>query len=251
MSKLESLIGRKFGKLTVSGFHGRVKKRTYWECICDCGSKCLAMSSKLKDGLKTHCGCVKRVPHNKSHGRSRTPMHNVWWGMIERCESPYNKNYSNYGGRGIRVCDRWLGKEGFINFLKDMGERPSDKYSIERIDNNGNYEPSNCKWDVLEVQANNKRTSRFISFNGKTQTLAQWSKEKKFPPALLTKRLKRGWTIEKALNTPSYFKVENGKSIVWNKGLKGVLKANSGSFGHGRFKLKKSNFISHSFGHIV
>ena len=124
-----------------------------------------------------------------------TKTYNTWRAMKERCLSKNNKEYKRYGGRGITICEEWL---TFINFYKDMGERPEGK-TLDRINNNGNYCKENCRWATIEEQCNNRRSSRFIFYQGKRQTLTQWERELKLNSNIISRRLNRGWSIEAAL----------------------------------------------------
>jgi hypothetical protein len=154
-SKID-LSGQRFGRLLVTEHFKMVKKRARWLCICDCGTQKWVSSSHLRTGTVKGCGNHGR---NLTHGCSRkgqwTPEYRTWCGIKNRCLDSNQKSFKNYGGRGITVCDRW--ENSFENFLSDMGRRPPGKYSIERIDNNGNYEPKNCKWDTRSNQQKNKR----------------------------------------------------------------------------------------------
>lgn len=120
--------------------------------------------------------------------------------MKRRCLNKNDRRYSDYGGRGILVCEQWV--HSFENFLDDMGRCPSPKHSLGRIDNNGNYEPSNCRWETIKQQANNKRTSRFVEFEGRKQTVQQWGEELGIRPGIIWRRLNRGWTVKQALISP-------------------------------------------------
>lgn len=131
------------------------------------------------------------------HGMSKSSEFEAWHSMKQRCSNPNYKNYKWYGGRGIRVCDRWL--NSFTDFYGDMGKRPSNKYSLDRIDVNGNYEPDNCKWSTAKEQHNNKRTNKVIEVNGRTQTIQQWCDELGINSHTVYKRLSRGWLTERAL----------------------------------------------------
>ena len=150
-------------------------------CLCTCGNITVVYVSNLGRGHTESCGCLhseKITQKFHRHGCSgKTDEYITWASMQGRCGNPNNQKYYRYGGRGIRVCDRWQepNGQGFINFLADMGHRPSKKHSIDRIDNDGHYEPSNCKWNTNSNQARNRRTSHLLTFNGKTQCLAAWA----------------------------------------------------------------------------
>jgi hypothetical protein len=134
----------------------------------------------------------------KTHGMSNTVEFSTWTDIKSRCYNKNLKHYSRYGGRGIKVCQRWL--DSFENFYKDMGKRPSDNHSIERIDNDGDYSPNNCKWATLIEQANNKRTSHYITIKGKTKTIAEWSKITGLSIAMIWYRIKAGYTKESLID---------------------------------------------------
>lgn len=132
---------------------------------------------------------------------SRTPEYNAWINIKARCYNINNPRYASYGGRGIKVCEKW--KHSFDNFLTDMGERPSDKHSIDRIDNDGDYTPENCRWATMTRQQNNKKDNTYLTHNGMTLSLADWARKVGINQVTLSARLtKRGWSVEKALSTP-------------------------------------------------
>lgn len=128
--------------------------------------------------------------------------YHIWYGIIQRCNNPKNHAYGHYGGRGIKACARWQGEDGFEHFMEDMGARPDKNVSIDRIDNNGDYCPENCRWADKKTQGNNRRDNRPITFNGKTQNLTQWAEELGINRNTLHTRLNRGWSVERALMTP-------------------------------------------------
>lgn len=150
MPPRHNLTGKSFGRLTVVCLAST--NRYGWECLCICGSKTVVITASLRNGHTRSCGCLQREAVTK-HGFKGTPTWNSWRNMRSRCRDPHHISYSSYGGRGIKVCDRW---NSFENFLADMGERPTGK-SIDRIDNNGNYEPGNCMWSTPGEQINKQR----------------------------------------------------------------------------------------------
>lgn len=189
--------GQKFNYLTVIKYHGKTKiNESLWECECVCGAKRIIRSFSFRSGRTKSCGCVHKL--RTTHNKSKTKIYKTWSAIIQRCKNPNDRNYYNYGGRGIAVCDSWL---NFENFYKDMGEIPKGK-SIDRINNDGNYCKENCKWSTVKEQCNNKRNTYFITYNGKTQTLTQWSEEIMIDSHVLYTRLKRlKWSVEKTLTT--------------------------------------------------
>lgn len=152
-----NLIGQTFGKLTVIEESGRGKRNeTLWKCSCECGGTISdAVTSELNRGSRTHCGCVYQGSSG-SQGRSKSPEYQTWSAMLRRCNNPSDQAYPNYGGRGIIVCKEW--ESSFDQFIRDMGERTSPEHSLDRIDNNGNYEPDNCRWTNNNIQSRNTRT---------------------------------------------------------------------------------------------
>ena len=157
----KDLHGQKFGKLTVMEYAGN-KPRVMWRCKCDCGKETVVRASVLANGHTRSCGCVAGTLFKRSHGMRRTPTYESWCHMKGRCNNPKDQDFPHYGGRGIKVCDRW---QSFDSFLADMGPMP-DGYSIERVDTDGNYEPANCKWIAKKEQPRNTRRSRYVIVEG-------------------------------------------------------------------------------------
>ena len=146
------------------------------------------------------------------HGLSKTPEYKSWLGMKDRCYNKNSKKYNRYGGRGIRVCDRW--KASFLSFLEDMGPRPSDKKSIDRINNDGDYEPKNCRWANDKEQQNNRSNNHVISHQGKTMTISEWAAEKKICEDVIFARKKLGWTDSEALTKPAHERKKKGLGVT-------------------------------------
>lgn len=197
----ENLVGKRFGRLIVLEYAGEKK----WKCQCDCGGTTIVSGTALNSGSTKSCGCLrietaKRAKYVK-HGKSNSPTFIRWGSMKSRCYYPKNVGYPNYGGRGIKVCDRWLGEHGFENFLADMGEVPGREYSLDRIDVNGDYTPENCRWATWKEQSNNKRNSRLITHNGRSLTIPQWCDELGFNVNVAYNRYWHGYKTYEELFT--------------------------------------------------
>ena len=194
-------IGTRFGDLVViSERHG--PRRLMVTCRCDCGNEKAIrydhLSNEIGSGKTTSCGHAAKSNALK-HGLKDAPEYGVWQQMINRCHKP-GKQSHNYKDRGIYVCDRW--RYSFENFIADMGRRPGGEreYTIERIDNNGPYEPGNCRWATYKEQARNARFNRLLTYEGRTMSMAAWAEERKINPGTLKSRLDHsGWPLGKAL----------------------------------------------------
>lgn len=206
MPAFNDITGKRFGRLLVIRVAERKtgkRKPVKWLCQCDCGKQILVHTSNLTGSKSKSCGCLRfdNVPPNKTHGMSETVTFNTWSRMLDRCYNKNNKSHHNYGGRGIQVCLRWQGPSGFVNFLEDMGERPSEKHSLDRIDNEGHYAPNNCRWATRLQQANNKRNNVILEYKGEKRTMGEWSRIVKIPIALIWDRIfVRHWDVSDALS---------------------------------------------------
>lgn len=211
----EDLTGRVFGRLTVVGFAGYPSPDRWapkWHCVCSCDNKLIAYGYNLKNGNSESCGCLRvdnTKKSNTKHGMSRTPAYEQYCAMLSRCYNPNNKKYKLYGGRGIGVCISWMGDGGFERFLRDMGERPSSKHSIDRRDNDGIYGPHNCRWATKKEQSNNRRGNLVVEWKDKHMTLTQLCELRRVPYSRTYWRLKQGQSLLEALSPA------DGRSTRW------------------------------------
>lgn len=215
MSKIIDLTGLRFGRLTVlyrAENHitpcGSVRVR--WNCLCDCGNTIVVTTNSLRSSRTKSCGCLfddTRHTAAKKHGYSHERLYGVWCSIKERCTCQTSKDFKDYGGRGIAICCEWLFYPSFREWAYANGY--AEGKSIDRIDVNGGYSPTNCRWVDQKTQANNKRSNRLISHNGSTKTLAQWASETGINAETIADRLRHGWSVERALNEPPR---RNGKN---------------------------------------
>ena len=206
---IEDLVGKKFGRLTVLKFAGRDNGNvSCWHVTCDCGNKKIVRNGSLKNGGTKSCGCLKKEATRKrlfKHGVGKTKFYYIWNGMKTRCLNKNDKRFKDYGGRGIKICDRWLKFENFRDdmlesyekHIKEFGEK---RTQIDRINNDGNYEKENCKFATCEEQANNRRTNHILEFNGEKLNMKQWAKKLGINNTTLCERINTlGWSTERAL----------------------------------------------------
>lgn len=205
---IKDLSGQKFGKLNVLKFNNINCKNRHavWLCRCDCGSEILVESSRLTSGNTKSCGCLK-AELNKSralkHGHYNERLYKIWFDMKRRCYNNNRKAYKYYGAKGITVCKEWLNSyNNFHNWALSHGY--NNNLTLERIDFNGNYCPENCKWIPQSEQTQNSSHNHFITFNNKTLTISQWSKEIGIAPKTIRERLNKGWNIKKVLSSQRY-----------------------------------------------
>lgn len=196
MKPSKYFVGDRIGHLTLIERIPPSKKgvHTKWRCKCDCGSEIVVDYSNLSK--QRQC----KLCANKTHGMSDTPMYEAWSHMKRRCFCETDQSYHDYGARGITVCDEWLSFEPFMEWSLNNGYSPG--LSLDRIDNDGNYEPGNCRWADRKTQQNNRRNSIYISVNGVTLPCAEWARLTGIPKNTLRGRIKTGWNAEKAVSTP-------------------------------------------------
>lgn len=216
MSQLINLEGMTFFRFSVirRETNGPTGK-TRWLCKCSCGTSRIVIGSDLRSGSHKSCGCLRHTPEHKPwkiHGMCDSPTYQSWSAMKDRCLNAQNHSFSFYGKRGIVICERWL---RFENFLEDMGERPEGMTLDRYPDNNGDYEPNNCRWATPKQQAHNRRDNRLIEAFGETKTLTGWSEDSRCRVIFITlkKRLDAKWDSERAISLPAI--------IGWRKGIKG------------------------------
>jgi len=209
MSNVRDLKGQRFGRLVVLHDTGERKGgQVVWRCRCVCGEEVNVVGYSLTSGRTASCGCYQRervVEASTTHGMARQreqhPVYAVWRAMLQRCENPNNKPYKDYGGRGIKVCPEWHDSQVFIDWALANGWQKG--LTLDRIDNNGNYEPDNCHWVTRKENNRNKRSNRLITFDGKTQTMAGWAEELHVSIQTLYARIDvLYWPIERALTEP-------------------------------------------------
>lgn len=199
------LTGQRFERLLVTKpIRITDVEALHYECLCDCGNVVIVRAQNLRKGLTRSCGCLRKETSKKvnlQHGMSHTSIHNVWMGMLGRCENPTNQAYKDYGGRGIKVCERW---HSFENFLEDVGLPPQTGLSLDRFPNNdGDYEPGNVRWATKKEQANNRRSSKLLTFEGQTMTYAQWEDYLGLRRGEVWSRIDKGWVLQRVLSKAS------------------------------------------------
>jgi len=205
-SNFIDITGQRFGRLVVIRYRGYEtpkgtsdSRNALWLCKCDCGNKAVVRGTHLRSGETRSCGCITR-----KHGKCKSKTYSSWKGLIQRCLNKNNKRYMDYGGRGIKVCDEW---KTFNGFYSDMGDKPEGK-TIERIDNNGNYEPKNCSWATPKEQQRNNGRNHIVEYKGVSMCISGWSEKLGMNKGTLLARIKRGWSTEKALTAK--IEVHNG-----------------------------------------
>lgn len=212
--RFQDLTGRRFGRLVVLGWAGYSKQNAAWVCRCDCGGEKIAGGGNLVGGRTQSCGCLFRENLSKAGSATflardtkRHPEYKVWLAMLARCHDPDNRQFPDYGARGITVCERWRvgenGAHGFNLFMLDMGSRPTARHTIDRIDNDRGYSPDNCAWRTRTEQARNRRNTVTVHFNGADMPLAAACELAGLPHRLVYRRIWGGMSAERALTQPA------------------------------------------------
>jgi hypothetical protein len=205
------LTGRTFGRLRIVRRAEGHRPLSY-HCICDCGNEKVVRACNLNNKYKPtrSCGCLQ--DEGWKHGGSWTREYRIWCSIKQRCFNPLDSGFKDYGARGIKVCPEWM--NNFAHFMRDMGPRPSRQHSVERRNNDGDYEPGNCYWATMAIQRRNTRQTHMLIYNGKTQCLTDWANELGMSPTTLSNRIVRdGWNVEKALATPIQERYSHNRSM--------------------------------------
>lgn len=222
MAIKEITKGTRFGRLTVTGEWETRKsgrsKIAFHKCICDCGNEVWVRGTGLRYGSTLSCGCYRteqRVKIVKKHNLSNTRLYRIWNDMRTRCNKKYDDHYSDYGGRGIKVCSEWDNtNDGFQNFYEwSMANGYSDDLSIDRMNNDGNYEPSNCRWVTQAIQNRNKRTNHYLEYQGEKMILSDVAEIANFTPTGFLSRLRNGMSVQEAIEKP-----KKAKRLILYKG---------------------------------
>lgn len=198
----KDITGKRFGRLTVIKYH-HSKTNAYWLCQCDCGNTTIVNGSSLCSGMTSSCGCKSRemtIKRSTTHGMTNTRLYRIRQGMIARCYNENSASYSKYGAKGIKVCEEWLGENGFINFYNWAMENGYEEHlTLDRINPQGNYEPDNCRWSTYKEQANNTKATVFLTYKGETKPASEWSEIVGLSQSCITGRKRKGWTDEECL----------------------------------------------------
>lgn len=201
--KLIDITGKRFSRLVAIECAYKNKKVHFWRFKCDCGNEKLIRKGDVMHGKTQSCGCFLRESVT-TYGSHRERLYKIWWGLLKRCYQSHTKGYAGYGARGIKVCAAW--KDNYFIFKEwSLANGYSDDLSIDRINNDGNYEPSNCRWATDKIQNRNRGSyNATITFNNSTKTVAEWAENLNLRPALLYQRLSKGWEVEKVLSLTKF-----------------------------------------------
>lgn len=209
MAKIFNITGQRFGRLTAIHYADTTRhKKRRWLCQCDCGNTVIVAANALLKKNTSSCGCLWRekmaatkgpISPAFRHGKRWTPEYRTWVNIKKRCYNPNARHWKDYGGRGIKMCDEW--KNDFMAFYRDMAPRP-ECATIDRIHNDGNYSPENCRWATPKQQGNNHRGNHLLTFNGETHNVTEWAKIRGLTRKAIYLRIHFGWSIERTLNQP-------------------------------------------------
>lgn len=212
MSRLIDITGKRFGQWTVIGCAGRRNRAAMWKCRCSCGREFIRTGQSLRNGASTQClNCANKEKGAKgiTHGQSRvgkwTYLYRRWASMKRVCFNDNVKQFNHYGGRGIEMYGPWVNsfQQFRMDILETIGDRPSNAATLDRIDNDGNYEPGNLRWATMREQCRNRRSSRIIEFGGQSKSLVEWAEYLNISYGVLANRFRRGWAKSRALTTPA------------------------------------------------
>lgn len=202
---------------------GKTYNSNHWLLKCDCGKIISESPSRILSGHKKSCGCRKSKKLT-SHGCHKDPFYHTWWSMMQRCYNPEHHNYNRYGGRGISVCEEWHAVKNFVAWAHQTCTAANHQKTLDRIDNNKDYEPINCRWATPKQQSNNRRNTKYCSIDGVTKPLSEWCSEYNMPLSVVGSRIRvMGWDIQKALTTPVNKSDERGQIVEIN-GIRKTIK---------------------------
>ena len=210
MAKALNLVNQKYGRALVIKRVENKGRYVRWLCKCECGNEFVALTQHLRSGAVQSCGCLRKdiaikksKTINTKHGKHKTRLYKIWAAIKGRCYNQNNESYKNYGARGITICKEWENNySAFETWANDNGY--NDTLTIDRIDVNGNYEPSNCRWATRQEQQNNRRVNHYIEYQGEKRTVAEWARKLGIKKNTLDGRINKGWPIERAFSPNNY-----------------------------------------------
>lgn len=211
MSKIRDITGQKFGRLTVLHADGRIRSEVAWVCRCECGAVVRTTKNHMSSGNTQSCGCLAKENSSARavvHGRYKAPSGSYkvaafacWKAILKRCLDEQSEDWPRYGGVGITVCEQWM---SFENFLADMGDRPSKKHTVDRIDGTKGYEPGNCRWATRRQQSDNRTVTVWVEHDGQKRSIREWSELTGLNYATIKSRIASGWDVGRALTEPTH-----------------------------------------------